>query len=77
MTKEKDLTSDAARSNPDTADQDREMLQKRAEANIERSKRTDTKHDASKKQSRPANTRIESCRAIARGVAKSNLRTHP
>jgi len=38
MTKDKDLGSDAARSNPKTADQDREMLKKRAEENIDRSK---------------------------------------
>lgn len=38
MTKDKDLGSDAARSNPETADQDREMLRKRAEENIDRSK---------------------------------------
>ncbi|WP_145643768.1 hypothetical protein [Neorhizobium alkalisoli] len=38
MTKNKDLGSDAARSNPETADQDREALKKSAERNIERSK---------------------------------------
>lgn len=37
MTKEKDLGSDAARSDPDTAARDREELRRRAERNIERS----------------------------------------
>lgn len=39
MTKDKDIGSDAARSDPEAADQDREALKKRAEENIERSKR--------------------------------------
>ncbi len=38
MTKDKDLGSDAARSDPETADQDREALKRRAEENIDRSK---------------------------------------
>jgi len=38
VTKDNDLGSDAARSDPETADQDREALKRRAEENIERSK---------------------------------------
>jgi len=38
MTKDKNLGSDAARSDPETADQDREALKRRAVENIERSK---------------------------------------
>lgn len=37
MGKNKDLGSDAGRSDPDTADRDREELRRRAERNIERS----------------------------------------
>jgi len=38
MSNGKDLGSDAARSDPETADQDREALKRRAEENIDRSK---------------------------------------
>lgn len=38
MSNDKDLGSDAARSDPDTADRDREELRRRAELNVEQSR---------------------------------------
>jgi hypothetical protein len=43
MTDEKDMGSDAARTDPKTADRDREELKKFAEQNIERAMRVDDK----------------------------------
>ncbi len=50
MTKDKDLGSDAARSDPETADQDREALKRRAQENVDRSKKKDVDPDGHDEQ---------------------------